>query len=148
NRDLTADLALQLGRAAGLWLKETRGIPKAVIGRDTRKSGPMLGSAMAAGLCSVGIDVTAIGVAPTPAIAFAAREEDFGLGVVISASHNPAPDNGIKLIGADGRKLPDDSERRIEELMEVSYELPTGEGVGLLETDRSPLDPYLTFLRA
>ena len=107
----------------------------------------MLGSAMAAGLCSVGVDVKAIGVAPTPAVAFAAREEDFGLGVVISASHNPAPDNGIKLIGADGRKLPDESERRIEELMEVTSELPIGEGVGLLETDRSPLDPYLTFLR-
>lgn len=148
NRDLTADLALQLGRAAGLWLKETKGVLRAVIGRDTRKSGPMLGSALAAGLCSVGVDVKTIGVAPTPAVAFAAREEDFGLGVVISASHNPAPDNGIKLIGADGRKLPDESERRIEELMEVTSELPTGEGVGLLETDRSPLDPYLTFLRA
>jgi phosphoglucosamine mutase len=106
----------------------------------------MLGSALAAGLCSAGIDVKAIGVAPTPAVAFAAREEDFGLGVVISASHNPAPDNGIKFIGSNGRKLTDSAERRIEDLMEETIDFPTGEGVGVLETDRSPIDPYLTFL--
>jgi phosphoglucosamine mutase len=147
NADVTPELAFQIGQAAGRWLLETRGKPHAVLGRDTRRSGPMLGAAIASGLCSVGADATSMGVAPTPAIAFAAREEDFGLGVVVSASHNPAPDNGIKLIGPDGRKLPDEAERRIEEMLDADFERPTGEAVGRLETDRSPLDPYLTFLR-
>jgi len=146
NRDLTPELAFQLGQAAGRWLLESGKTPRAVLGRDTRRSGPMLGAAMASGLCSVGVDANSIGIAPTPAIAFVARENDYGLGVIISASHNPAPDNGIKLIGHDGCKLDDDQERCIEELMMPLEARPEGSGVGKLETAREELDRYIEFL--
>jgi phosphoglucosamine mutase len=108
----------------------------------------MLGAALASGLCSGGVDVDDLGVAPTPTVSFAARTGDFSLGVIISASHNPAPDNGIKFVGHNGRKLPDDVELRIEQLMEDGPELPTGAGVGLITQDRSPIDAYLDFLVA
>lgn len=147
NVDLTPELAFQLGQAAGTWLIEAKRVPRAVIGRDTRRSGPMLGAALASGFCSVGVDTVTLGVAPTPAVAFVAREEDFGLGAVISASHNPAPDNGIKLIGHDGRKLPDTREIEIEALMGREPGHPQGGEVGYLHADRTFLDPYLTFLK-
>ena len=105
NKKLTPELAMSLGQAAGRWLIETGQVRRAVVGRDTRRSGTMLGSALAAGLCSVGIDVVSVEVAPTPAIAFAARTGEFGLGGIVSASHNPAPDHGIKFVGHDGCKL-------------------------------------------
>lgn len=146
NRDLTPELAFQLGQAAGRWLIESGKAPRAVLGRDTRRSGPMLGASMASGLCSVGVDAVTLGIAPTPAIAFVAREGDFGLGVVISASHNPAPDNGIKLIGHDGCKLHDDEELRIESLMVPPENRPEGGGVGSLDSGREELEAYVDFL--
>lgn len=107
----------------------------------------MLGAALGAGFCSVGVDVIAMGIVPTGGISFIARTGDYGLGVVISASHNPAPDNGIKLIGHDGSKLPDEEEERIEALMEEGQGArPTGEGVGKLLTDRSEVGRYMSFL--
>src|SRR5207253_2498980 len=106
--------AFQLGLAAARYLISTGQVPRAVLGRDTRKSGPMLGAALASGLCSGGVSVTTLGVAPTPTVSFVARTGDFSLGGIISASHNPAPDNGIKFVGHDGRKLPDEVELQIE----------------------------------
>jgi phosphoglucosamine mutase len=147
NEKLSPELAFSLGQAAGRYIREEKLPCRVVIARDTRRSGPMLGAAMAAGLNSVGIDVDVIGVAPTPTVSYLARTLDCGLGVVISASHNPAPDNGIKLIGPDGRKLTDQVEARIESLMEEPInERPTGHGVGWLASDRSGLEAYLNYL--
>jgi len=103
-----------LGRAIGEVLRDSGAPPRALIGRDTRQSGPMVGSAVVSGLLSAGIDVTVAAVLPTPAIALLTRRERFGLGVVISASHNPAGDNGVKLFTADARKADPAFERRIE----------------------------------
>ena len=106
----------------------------------------MLTSALAAGLNSVGVDCVDLGVAPTPAIAFVARTGDYGVGVIISASHNPAPDNGIKFVGHDGRKLSDEVELGIEALMDSAEGRPVGAGVGTLYEDRSELAGYLDVL--
>jgi phosphoglucosamine mutase len=109
---LTAELALRLGRAAALLSDRPR--PQALIIRDTRESGPMLETALAAGLASAGVDVRLGGVAPTPAAAIAVRREALDLAVVVSASHNPYADNGIKFFGPDGDKLTDEQEAGIE----------------------------------
>lgn len=148
NKKLTPELAMSLGQAAGRWLIETGQVRRAVVGRDTRRSGTMLGSALAAGLCSVGIDVVSVEVAPTPAIAFAARTGEFGLGCIVSASHNPAPDNGIKFVGHDGCKLQDEVELRIEELMGSAEERPVGAGVGVFSIDLSSIDAYMDLLES
>jgi len=109
----------------------------------------MLEAALSAGFCSVGADVVSLGIAPTPLVSFAARTEDFVLGAIISASHNPAPDNGIKLVGHDGRKLPDAAELAIEQLMGAeSSERPTGAKVGSITNSASSTEHYLKFLEA
>lgn len=147
NVKLTPEIAFALGQASGRFLIESGMTRKAVLGRDTRRSGPMLSAALAAGFCSVGVDVDDLGVAPTPAVSYVARTCDFGLGAVISASHNPAPDNGIKLLGHDGRKLTDAQELAIEGLMESSLDVrPSGDGVGELSLDASPLAAYEGYL--
>lgn len=147
NKKLTPELAFSLGQACGTLLKQ-RGLgTKVVVGRDTRRSGPMLGAALAAGFCSAGIDVVALGIAPTPAVSHAARNGGFALGIVISASHNPAPDNGIKLLGPDGGKMPDEFELAVEALMESTLEdRPVGASVGSLISDRSSIEAYEDFL--
>jgi phosphoglucosamine mutase len=137
---------MKLGQAAGRWLLQSDQPKRAVVGRDTRRSGTMLTSALAAGLNSVGVDVVDLGVAPTPAIAFVARTGNYGVGVILSASHNPAPDNGIKFVGHDGRKLSDAVELGIEGLMESDDARPTGGGVGVFTEDRSELASYLELL--
>ena len=142
NKDLTPDLALKLGRAAGIWIRKHGG-KAVVIGRDTRRSGPMLGAALAAGFNSAGIDSTSIGIAPTPGVSYVCRTMDFSLGAVVSASHNPAPDNGIKFLGHDGRKLSDEDEREIESLL---YSTPGGD-VGRLTQEPSLLAEYLEWLQ-
>jgi phosphoglucosamine mutase len=135
NRELTPDLALALGRAAGLVLAAERG--EVVIGRDTRISGPMLEAALAAGLASSGVNVRTAGIVPTPAVAFLTQEEKASAGGVISASHNPVPDNGIKFFSAEGMKIAAGQEEEIERLMaDPPANLPTGTGVGSVE----PLD--------
>jgi phosphoglucosamine mutase len=108
----------------------------------------MLEASLAAGLCSVGIDVVSLGVAPTPTIAFAARTGTYGLGGIVSASHNPAPDNGIKFVGHDGRKLPDAEELRIEALMDEGGERPTGAGVGVYSFERHEIEGYMELLES
>lgn len=145
NDKLTPELAFKLGQSAGRSL----GSGKVVIGRDTRRSGPMLGAALGAGFCSVGIDVVVLGVVPTPTVSFVAKTGGFGLGCVISASHNPAPDNGIKLIGPNGGKLPDEQELAIEAMMDKPCEdRPTGAGVGYLQSSRAGVESYLAFLES
>src|SRR5438046_10470096 len=111
NKELTPELALRLGRAAGHALGG-RG-HSVIIGRDTRRSGRMLEGALAAGLCSVGIDVRLVGHIPTPGLAYLPKTEDFVAGAATSASHNPAPDNGTKFFDPRGRKLPDSREGHV-----------------------------------
>ena len=146
NLDLTPELALRLGRAAGHVL----GGPghAVIIGRDTRRSGRMLEGALAAGLCSVGIDVRLVGHIPTPGLAYLARTNPFVAGAVISASHNPAPDNGIKFFDHEGLKLPDSVEDDIEREMTGDDRLPrpTEGGIGLVGDARGLVKEYEEFL--
>ena len=134
NRDITAELALDLAVAAAHVLAErgefTGHRPRAVLGRDTRLSGQFLSSAVAAGLASAGVDVYDLGVIPTPAVAFLTASTGADIGVVISASHNPMPDNGIKLYARGGQKLPDAVELAIEERVGEPWERPVGGDVG------------------
>ena len=122
NLDLTGELALRLGRAAGHVLGGAG--RRVLVGRDTRRSGRMLESALAAGLCSVGVEVRLVGHVPTPGLAYLTRKHGFAAGAVISASHNPAPDNGIKFFSPGGVKLPDEVEERIESFMAGDDALP------------------------
>ncbi len=118
NREpMTAETALALGRAAAHLFTRDGGTHRAVIGKDTRRSGYMLETALTAGLTSGGMDVFLVGPVPTPAVGFLARALRADLGVMISASHNPAEDNGIKFFGPDGFKLSDEVEARIEALV-------------------------------
>jgi phosphoglucosamine mutase len=115
---MTAGIALRIGQAAGLMFARGAHRPRVVIGKDTRLSGYMIEPALTAGFISAGMDVTLLGPLPTPAIAMLTRSLRADLGVMISASHNPYEDNGIKLFGPDGNKLSDDMECRIEALMD------------------------------
>ena len=153
NRDLTPELAFKLGRAVATAMqadKENRADRlKVVIGRDTRISGTMLEAALAAGFCSVGVDVVLAGVIPTPGIAFLTAKGDFDGGVVISASHNPAEDNGIKFFGSTGYKLPDEQEEKIEDILfkEQDFFLqPTGEQVGRISYWHEAKDRYAKYV--
>jgi phosphoglucosamine mutase len=130
---MTSEIAMQLGRAAAHIFMRRAGRHQIVIGKDTRISGYMLESALMAGICSMGVDVLLVGPMPTPAIAFLTRSLRADAGVVISASHNPYQDNGIKFFSNDGFKLPDEVEARIEELIvsdEISHLRPTADLIG------------------
>jgi phosphoglucosamine mutase len=130
---MTSEIAMQLGRAAAHIFMRRAGRHQIVIGKDTRVSGYMLESALTAGICSMGVDVLLVGPMPTPAIAFLTRSLRADAGVVISASHNPYQDNGIKFFSNDGFKLPDDVEARIEELIlsdEIRHLRPTAALIG------------------
>src|SRR5574339_1115127 len=114
---MTSETAMQLGRAAAHIFMRRAGRHQVVIGKDTRLSGYMLESALISGICSMGVDVLLVGPMPTPAIAFLTRSLRADAGVVISASHNPYQDNGIKFFSSDGFKLPDELELKIEDLI-------------------------------
>lgn len=146
NQDLTPELALRLGRAAGHVLGGLG--HRVAVGRDTRRSGRMLESALAAGLCSVGIEVRLLGHIPTPGLAYITRSDGFVAGAVISASHNPAPDNGIKFFDQRGLKLDDALEERIEAFMadDAGLPRPTEGGIGLVGDARGLLRSYEDFL--
>ena len=146
NLDLTAELALRLGRAAGHVLGGAG--HSVVIGRDTRRSGRMLESALAAGLCSVGMEVRLVGHIPTPGLAYLAKTDEFVAGAVISASHNPAPDNGIKFFDHRAQKLPDSVEDKIEALTvgDDTLPRPTEGGIGLVGDSRGLVKEYESFL--
>ena len=156
NEVLTPELALRLGRAAGHVLGGSgHGV---IVGRDTRRSGRMLESALAAGLCSVGMEVWLAGVIPTAGLAFLSRLPEFVAGAVISASHNPALDNGIKFFDGEGLKLPDEVEQEIERAMTLrpgpagpegpggwgdSLPRPTEAGIGRVGDRRDLVDVYV-----
>jgi phosphoglucosamine mutase len=146
NRDLSAELALALGSAAARRLGSACGHARrvAVVGRDPRASGEMLEAAVIAGLTSEGVDALRVGVLPTPAVACLTSAYDADFGVMISASHNPMPDNGIKIFGPGGHKLDDATEDRIEELVHQGPgERPTGAGIGRIVDAEDALDRYL-----
>ena len=149
NGDLTADLALRLGEAAARVLVgqgaaggPSGSRPLAVVGRDTRISGQFLEHAVVAGLASAGVDVLRLRVVPTPGVAYLTDHLQADLGVVISASHNPMPDNGIKLLGRGGRKLDDAVEQAIEAAMDAPVPLPTGGDVGRVTPYASTVGDY------
>ncbi|MFL6741908.1 MAG: phosphoglucosamine mutase, partial [Sphingomicrobium sp.] len=127
---MTAETALRVGQAAGAHFLRGDHRHRVVIGKDTRLSGYMMESAMVAGFTSVGMDVVLLGPMPTPAVAMLTRSMRADLGVMISASHNPFADNGIKLFGPDGYKLSDETERKIEQRMEKAPELAKSELIG------------------
>lgn len=146
NRDLTAELALALGSAAARRLSTSGDTRRrvAVVGRDPRASGEMLEAAVIAGLTSEGVDALRVGVLPTPAVAYLTSAYDADFGVMISASHNPMPDNGIKIFGPGGHKLDDATEDRIEELVQQGPGLrPVGAGIGRVVDAPDALDRYL-----
>ena len=130
---MTSEIAMQLGRAAAHLFMRRAGRHQIVIGKDTRISGYMLESALTSGICSMGVDVLLVGPLPTPAIAFLTRSLRADAGVMISASHNPYQDNGIKFFSNDGFKLPDEMEARIEGLIvsdEIAHLRPTADAIG------------------
>ncbi|MFD6817144.1 MULTISPECIES: phosphoglucosamine mutase [unclassified Microbacterium] len=155
NGILTADLALTLAQATAVVLGQGRTAEArkaegkrltAVVARDPRVSGHFLTAAVSAGLASSGVDVLEAGVIPTPALAFLVADRDADFGVMISASHNAAPDNGIKIFARGGRKLPDIVEQRIEEAMHGEKLRPTGAGVGRIDRFSDAEDRYVVHL--
>ena len=150
---LTPELALKVARAAATVLVPASGDarPVAVVGRDPRASGEMLAAAVTAGLTASGVDVVDVGVLPTPAVAFLTAEYGACLGVMISASHNPMPDNGIKIFAAGGHKLDDEVEVRIEECIARggdTVSAPTGAGIGRVNSAPDAADRYICHVGA
>lgn len=150
NSELTPELAFRLGRAAGTLLKKPEQRTAIILGKDTRISGSLLESALAAGICSSGVDVYATGVIPTPAIAFLTKSMNACAGAVISASHNPFGDNGIKFFNNTGYKLADELEEQIEALVLGDMEnlpRPTGNDVGRIIYFHDAANRYVEFLK-
>ena len=150
NSQLTCDLAFRLGQAGAYVLSKEHPHPRIVIGKDTRISGDMLEAALIAGICSVGADVLRVGVLPTPGIALLTRTLDVSAGVVISASHNPVQDNGIKFFASTGYKLPDAIEDEIETIVlseEKPWEVPIGGEVGRVIEIKDAGRRYMDFLK-
>ena len=149
---MTPELALQLGRAvAHVFKRATPGHPRIVIGKDTRLSNYMFETALQAGICSMGVDAVQLGVLPTPGIAFMTTGMRADAGVVISASHNPYDDNGIKFFAADGFKLPDDIELQIEELIaggRLADHAASGAGIGRAYRIHDAVGRYSVFLKS
>lgn len=150
NVELTPELAFKLGRFGGYVLSQHENDrPRVFVGRDTRISGQLLESALVAGLLSVGIEVYLLGVVATPGVSYLVRTEKASAGVMISASHNPALDNGIKFFGADGFKLDDEREFEIEELLDADEDTlprPSAEGLGTVVDYPEGLRKYVKFL--
>ena len=147
NADLTPDLVLALGRAAGRVLAPKGG--RVVVGRDTRVSGPMLEAALVSGLCSSGAGVLLAGIIPTPGVAFTTIDERARAGAVISASHNPVPDNGIKFFDSGGSKLAPEAEEEIERLIAAPpTDLPVGTEVGSTRVLSHAEDRYVAHVLA
>lgn len=153
NTELTPEMAFKLGRAGSYVLSQhNQGIkPCILVGRDTRISGDMLEAALIAGICSTGADVLRAGVITTPAVAYLTRTYKASCGIVISASHNPVEDNGIKFFGPDGYKLPDEVEEKIEKLVlkgTDSLPRPTGGKIGRVYDLNDALYKYIDYLQS
>lgn len=147
---MTAEMAMQIGRGAAHIFKESERRHQIVIGKDTRVSGYMLENALAAGICSMGVDVLLVGPLPTPGIAFIANSMRADAGIVISASHNPFQDNGIKFFSRDGFKLPDELESEMERLVfsdSIESLRPTASEIGKAYRIDDAAGRYIVFLK-
>ncbi|MCH7614561.1 MAG: phosphoglucosamine mutase, partial [Nitrospinae bacterium] len=147
---MTSETAMKLGRAVAHLFKRREGRHQIVIGKDTRLSGYMLESALTSGICSMGVDVLLVGPMPTPGVAFLTRCLRADAGVMISASHNPYQDNGIKFFSHDGFKLPDDMELRMEELIlsnEIEHLRPTASEIGKAHRIDDAEGRYIEFVK-
>lgn len=146
---MTAEIAMKVGMAAGLSFKRGSHRHRVVLGKDTRLSGYMIENAMVAGFCAAGMDVFLLGPVPTPAVAMLARSLRADIGVMISASHNPYYDNGIKLFGPDGYKLSDEIESKIESMLDHNVEmaLASAEGLGRAKRIDGVHDRYVEFAK-
>lgn len=152
NLELTPELAFRLGRCGGYVLTNNQSDrrPKVIIGRDTRISGHMLEAALVAGLLSIGIEVMRLGVISTPGVAYLTRALGADAGVMISASHNPVKDNGIKFFGGDGFKLSDEKEAEIEQLIDAQNDelpRPVGGDIGVVMDYREGGQKYISYLK-
>lgn len=151
NVELTPELAFKLGRFGGFVLSQHEiGTPKVYVARDTRISGQMLGTSLISGLLSVGIEVYDLGIIATPGVAYLVKKDGVSAGVMISASHNPALDNGIKFFGADGFKLEDSQELEIEALLDAERDTlprPSAQGLGILHDYSEAVRKYDEFLK-
>ena len=153
NKDLTIDLVTSLGLALGYYLKKHRkkaGKPKVILGTDTRISGYMIRSALTAGLNSMGVNIDFVGVLPTPGVCYLTRKLKADAGIMISASHNPVKDNGIKIFSQNGYKLPDAVEEKLEELMGKKDELlekrqVAGDDLGTFKYVEDDMKIYLDY---
>ncbi len=147
---MTTEIAMQIGRAIAFIVKKQSGVSSIVIGKDTRLSGYMIENALAAGICSMGVNVQLVGPLPTPGIAFITTSMRADAGVVISASHNPFQDNGIKIFARTGFKLPDELEADIEDLIfsqKMAALRPVAEEVGKAERIEDACGRYIQFLK-
>ncbi|MDD3267953.1 MAG: phosphoglucosamine mutase [Syntrophomonadaceae bacterium] len=151
NVELSPEMAFHLGRAGSYMLaeKNTGSRPRILVGKDTRISGDMLEAALIAGICATGADVLTVGVIPTPAVAYLTQKYEASCGIVISASHNPVQDNGIKFFGPSGYKLPDELENEIEALVHKgtrNLTRPQGEEIGRVYDVAEAANNYLDYL--
>lgn len=147
---ISPDLVLRLGQAIGRFFKSSSHNPKILIGKDTRRSGYMLEQALCSGICSVGVDAYFLGPLPTPGIAYLTRGMRASAGIVISASHNPFHDNGIKIFASTGYKLPDKDEERLEELVDspsLTQNLPQGIKIGRASRIEDAIGQYAVYLK-
>src|SRR3954468_24297676 len=145
---MTAAMAMKVGMAAGAHFRRGDHRHRVVIGKDTRLSGYMIENAMVAGFTSVGMDVVLVGPMPTPAVAMLTHSMRADMGVMISASHNPFADNGIKLFGPDGYKLSDDDERAIEKRLEKGPKLARPELIGRARRVDDAQGRYIHFAKS
>lgn len=148
NETITPELAFEIGAAAGTLLGKRGWHRRAVVGRDTRRSGSMLAAALGAGFCGTGVDVDDLGVVPTGCVAHSVAHGPYGIAAVLSASHNPAPDNGIKLLSHDGRKVDEDFEREIEALLGREFPRAAATEVGRIGDVPERVATYMDFLEA
>lgn len=153
NSEISCEMAMNIGRAAAMVLTKDDKKPNVLIGMDTRISGDMIQSALACGLCSVGANVMLIGVVPTPAVAYLVKKCGYDAAIMISASHNPFEYNGIKIFQADGYKLPDEIEEKIEQILLDEIEtnavnLKYGESIGIITENLDAVSEYIEHLKS
>jgi phosphoglucosamine mutase len=147
---MSPDMVLKLGQAIGIYFGSRQKKARVLIGKDTRRSGYMLEQALCSGICSVGVDAFFLGPLPTPGIAYLTRGMRATAGIVISASHNPFHDNGIKIFSSDGYKLPDEVEDELEKIVmdpDLGADGPTGDGIGTARRIEDAIGQYAVFLK-